>query len=172
MSGSTQTLQADLCYVKRCSCVVFSLKAWRKDKQAQKSTPTPPPPSPSVPPNDVKRILAVFLPCSTGSPYLIYQSSAFFQEGGAIGRGGGGGDRTLGLFVKSFLPAFREKTTQEHLFTSHRSACEVWVDSDRLENFTRNGSNVIVARSLSIVKYHLIKRHLEIIHRSFRGSHY
>ena len=32
--------------------------------------------------------------------------------------GGGGGGRTLGLFVKSFLPAFREKTTQEHLFTS------------------------------------------------------
>ena len=26
MSESTQTLQADLCYVKRCSCVVFSIK--------------------------------------------------------------------------------------------------------------------------------------------------
>ena len=31
MSEFTQTLQADLCDVKRCSCVVFSLKAWRKD---------------------------------------------------------------------------------------------------------------------------------------------
>ena len=38
--------------------------------------------------------------------------------GGGVGcvGGGGGGDRTLGLFVKSFLPALREKTTQEHLF--------------------------------------------------------
>ena len=46
----------------------------RLDEQAQKSSPTlplpppPPPPPPSVPPNDVKRILAVFLPCSTECP--------------------------------------------------------------------------------------------------------
>ena len=74
-------------------------------------------------------------------------------EGGRGGRGGVGGERTSGLFVRSFLPAFKEKTTQEHVFTSYRSACEVWVDSDILENFARNGTNAIVARSLSIVKY-------------------
>ena len=126
----------------------------RLDKQAQKFTPPPPP---SVPPNDVKRILAVFLLCSTGFPYLVYPNSAFFSGGRSNGGGGGGGgaDRTLGLFVKSFLAAFGEKTTQEHLYTSHRSACEVWVDSDILENFSRNGTNRIVARSHSIDKKYL-----------------
>ena len=38
------------------------------------------------------------------------------QEGGALGRGGGGegggGETTLGLCVKSFLPACKEKTTR------------------------------------------------------------
>ena len=58
MSESTQTLQADLCYVKRCSCVVFSLK---------------------------RR---------------------------------GVGERTLGLFVKSFLPAFRGKQ-HRNIFSHH-----------------------------------------------------
>ena len=53
------------------------------------------------------------------------------------------------LLCLSFLSGFRE-TRQENLFTSHSSACEVWVDSDILENFSRNGTNVIVARSLSI----------------------
>ena len=37
------------------------------------------------------------------------------------------------------------------LFTSHRSACEVWLDSDVLENFSRNGGYVVLARSHSIV---------------------
>ena len=48
MSQSTQTSQADLCYVKRCSCVVvFFTKSTEKrlDKQARKSTPHPTPPS-------------------------------------------------------------------------------------------------------------------------------
>ena len=80
--------------------------------------------------------------------------------GGGWGVGGGGerwGDRTLGLFVKSFLPALRKKTTQEHLFMSHRSASEVWVDSDILENFTPNGTNAIVPRSLSnIIVFNII----------------
>ena len=62
----------------------------RLDKQARKSTPTPTPP-PYVPLNDVKRILAVFLPCSTECPYLVYPNSTFFEEGGAMGGGGGGG---------------------------------------------------------------------------------
>ena len=42
-SESIQTLQADLCYVKRCSCVVFSLKVRRKDlTNMHKSQPPPP----------------------------------------------------------------------------------------------------------------------------------
>ena len=124
MPESTQTLQADLCYVKRCSCVVFFLKPQRKDlTNRHESLPPPPPPSPSVPPNNVKRILAVFLPCSTWYAYLVYPNSAFFQEGGAmgcvcvcVGGGGGWGDRTLGLFIKSFLPASRgKKGTSFHI---------------------------------------------------------
>ena len=43
---------------------------------------------------------------------------------------------------------FRKKTTQEHLLTSHRSACRVWVDSEILANFTWYGTNVIVAIQL------------------------
>ena len=76
----------------------FSLKAGRKDlTNRHKSlppaptTPPPPQPPPSVPPNDVKRILVLsFLRCSTECPYLVYPNSAFFQEGGAMGVGGGG----------------------------------------------------------------------------------
>ena len=67
--------------------------------------------------------------------------------------GGGGG----GVVRENFRPVFQVfsscfegKTTQEHLFTSHRSACEVWVDSDILENFSRNGGYVILAWSHSI----------------------
>ena len=42
MSESSQTLQADLCYVKRCSCVVFSLKAGRKDLTNRHESLRPP----------------------------------------------------------------------------------------------------------------------------------
>ena len=59
MSESTQTSQADLCDVKRCSCVFFSVKAGRKDLTNRHKS-QPPPPSPSVRPNDIKRILAGF----------------------------------------------------------------------------------------------------------------
>ena len=75
---------------------------------------------------------------------------------GHRGKGGRGGSRLLCLFVKSFLCGFSAKTTQEHLFTSHRSASEVWVDSDKLENFSRNGNYVVVARSHSIYDWALI----------------
>ena len=128
MSESTQTSQADLWDVKRCSCVVFSKKQEEKlDKQAWSSLHPPPPPP--RPPHCFCRV-------ARGFSYLVYPNSAFFRRKGSIGGGGGGWEeRTLGLFVKSFLPAFRKKTTQEHLFTLHRSACEVWVDSDILENF-------------------------------------
>ena len=67
--------------------------------------------------------------------------------GGGGGRGGRGGGRTLGLCVKSFLPVCRIKT-QEHL-TEHRSACEVWVDSNILQNSTLNVTTL--ARSHSIL---------------------
>ena len=44
MSESTQTLQADMFDVKRCSCVVFFPKTTEKrlDKQALESTPSLP----------------------------------------------------------------------------------------------------------------------------------
>ena len=71
MSESTQTSQADLCHVKRCSCVVFSLKDLTNRHES-----LPPPPPPPHPPS-------VML-CSTGCPYLVYPNSAFFQEGGAM----------------------------------------------------------------------------------------
>ena len=32
-----------------------------------------------------------------------------------------------------FPPCFQGKTTEEHIFIYHRSACEVWLDSDILE---------------------------------------
>ena len=91
--------------------------------------------------------------CSTECPYtfFLYQIQHFW--GGRSNGGKGGGDRTLGLFVKSFLPALREKTTQEHLFTWHRSACEVWLDTDILENFTQNGVYVVFGWSHSINGY-------------------
>ena len=87
----------------------------RLAKQGQKSTPTPLP-SPSVHPNDVKRILAIFCCVAQGVHISCIQIHHFFRRKGAIGGlgvGGGGGmwERTLGLFVKSFLPAFKEKTT-------------------------------------------------------------
>ena len=61
---------------------------------------------------------------------------SIFPGGRINGRGDLGRENCVGLFVKSFLPAFKEKTTQGHLFTSHKSACEVWVNSDILKNFT------------------------------------
>ena len=48
---------------------------------------------------------------------------------GVWGWGGGWGKRTLGMFVKSFLHALREKQ-HRNIFSHHRSACKVWVDSD------------------------------------------
>ena len=65
-----------------------------------------------------------FLPCSTG--FLISRVSKFsiFQEERrncvCVGGGGGGGGwkRTSGLFVKSFLPAFRKKQ-HRNIFSNH-----------------------------------------------------
>ena len=63
--------------------------------------------------------------------------------------------------VKSSL--FLEKTTQEHLFKSHRSAHEDWVDSDILENFSRNGGYVVLARSHSMISSSHRKIRLKLI---------
>ena len=66
-----------------------------------------------------------FLPCSTG--FLISRVSKFsdFSEGKEqLGGGccvcvwGGGWKRTSGLFVKSFLPAFRKKQ-HRNIFSNH-----------------------------------------------------
>ena len=119
----------------------FSLKAGRKDLTNRPKVLSLPPPPP--PPH------FFFCRVAQGFSYLVYPNSAFFTRKGAIGEWGR--KRTSGLFVKSFLPAFRKKTTQEHLFKTHRSACEVWVDSDILENFSRNGGYVILARSHSFI---------------------
>ena len=59
----------------------------RLDKQAWKSTPTPPP---SVPPNDVKRILAVFSHVAQGVPISCIQIQHFFSWEEQWGGGGGG----------------------------------------------------------------------------------
>ena len=98
MSESTQTSQAALCDVRRCSCVVFPLKPLRKDLKKGIKVHPPPPPLPLCP---------------------------------QMGEGG------WACFSSPFSLLLGEKTTQEHLFTSHRSACEVWVDSDILENFSK-----------------------------------
>ena len=130
------------CVMWKDVAVLFSPKTAEKrlEKQAQTSTPTPLPP-PSMPENDVKRILAGFCRVAQGFHISCIQIQHFSGGKEQLEGGGGGvkgwgrwGERTLDLFVKSFLPAFRE-TTQEHLFKSHGSACEVWVDSDKLEKF-------------------------------------
>ena len=69
------------CYVKICSCVVFPPKTREKRfyKQARKSIP-PPTPSPSVPPNDVKRILAGFCRVAQGVHISCIQIQHFFRS--------------------------------------------------------------------------------------------
>ena len=135
----------------------FPLKAGKKDLTDRPKVLSPPPPPPNTHththPNCsslLKKwwiwIHEIWTPCATWQQTAKILLTSF---GGTEGEGGGGG-RLLCLFVKSFLNGCRE-TTQEHLFTSHRSACKVWVDSAILENFNRNGTNVIAARSHSIV---------------------
>ena len=55
LSESTQISRADLCDLKRCSCVVFFLKAGRKDLTNRPEVlfqpPPPPPPTTAPPPN-------------------------------------------------------------------------------------------------------------------------
>ena len=93
----------------------------RLDKQAQKSIPIPP--LSLCPQMTLKESLQVFV---QGVHISCIQIQHFFRREQQWGRGWE--ERTVGLFVKSFLPAFKEITT--HLLASHRSACKVWVDSD------------------------------------------
>ena len=60
---------------------------------------------------------------------------------GTEGEGGWGGVDFCAC-LSSLSSVVLGQKQQEHLFTSPRSACEVWVDSDILENFSRNDSYV------------------------------
>ena len=132
----------------------------RLDKQAWSSlsTPLPHPPPPPTAPFLLKNAECGYTryekPCAKNAEcgYTRYEKPCATRQKTVVGGGGGGGwqERTLGLFVKSFLPAFREKQ-HRNIFSHHRSACEVWVDSDILENFSRNGGYVVLARSHSII---------------------
>ena len=74
---------------------------------------------------------------------------------------GGGGDRLSWLFVKSFLHAFRKKQVQHRNIFSHttgRLAKFGWILT-YLKIFTWNGTNVIVARSHSIL---IVQRNTQV----------
>ena len=96
MSESTQTSQDDLCDAKRCSCVVFSLKAGRKDltnrpKVLSPHSPPPPPPIPIAPPSWKN---AEFGYTRYGHPVLPYTAKKtakilLTSFGGTEGGGGG-----------------------------------------------------------------------------------
>ena len=65
--------------------------------------------------------------------------------------GGGGGRQNFRPVRQVFSPCFGGKNNTGTSFHITQVGLEIWVDSDILENFTRNGGYVIVARSLSIV---------------------
>ena len=103
MSESTQTSWAHLCDLKRCSCVVFFLKQEEKTWQTglKFSLPTPPPPPPHTHTHPHRLLLSTYTR-DMRNPVLHGKKH----------------ERTLGLFVKSFLPAFREKQ-HRNIFSHH-----------------------------------------------------
>ena len=88
--------------------------AKRYSTHRHESQPPRDPPSSLCTPEWCQKNLSSCLPCSTECPYLVHPNSSFFQEGGAMGVGWG--DRTLGLFVKSFSPCFEGKNNTETSF--------------------------------------------------------
>ena len=147
MSKSTQTSQANLCvifYVKRCCCVA-GRKTWYST-QARKYTPTFPPPPPPLYP--------VFCHPPQGVHISCIQIEHFSRK---EEQWGGGGGRTLGLFVKSFLPAFSEKKQHCNIFSHHtRRLAKFGCIFNILENFTQS-TNTIVTRSHSIIFAHWLQ---------------
>ena len=113
MSESTQTSRAYLCDLKRIVPVLFFAKSRKErlDKQAwgslTPSHPTPPP-NCSFPPEKC----CIWI-------HEIRETPCYTAKNSGVGWGGGEwGERTLGLFVKSFLPAFREKQ-HGNIFSHH-----------------------------------------------------
>ena len=91
-------------------CCFFPPKPPRKDlTNRHKSLPPPPPPSYPVPLIDVKTVLAVFCRLALGVHISCIQIQHFLRREEQGGGGGGGENFRPTVFVKSFLPALREK---------------------------------------------------------------
>ena len=105
---STQTSQANLCHVKRCSCVIFFPQSREKRLPPP---PPPPPPPPRIAPPSWKN--AEFGYTRYGHPVLHSKKTAKILLTSFGGTEGGG------LTFKSFLRAFREK--QHRIIFSHNT---------------------------------------------------
>ena len=129
MSESTRTSQADLCYVKRCCCVVFSLQAGRKTsgETILQTHPCPPPPPP--PHTHTTHRHAHCFSSWGWKSYIVWRQT---ERGGSRN------------FVHIFLRTWKEK--QGHFLTWKESACEISVDSDQCEV----NRNKVVYRCLSL----------------------
>ena len=154
MSESTQTSQT-VWFEKMFLCCFF-LKAGRKDLTNRPKVLFQPPPPPPTHTHTHTQPNCSFPPekCWIWI-HEIWETPCYTAKNSVcvcvcVGGGGGGGENFRPV-CQVFFSCFRGKTTQEHLFTSHRSACEVWVDSDILENFSRNGGYVVLAQSHSII---------------------
>ena len=153
MSESTQTSRADLCDLKRYTCVVFpKSRKKRLDKHAWSSlfpTPPPPPLNCSFPPE--KCWIFGYRRCA--KPRASRQKTV------------GWGERTLGLFVKSFLPAFREK--------QHRNICSH--HTGRLAKLSRVGQtnatlcNMVARRTQHVAGNNVARCRTNMLHPFGQG---
>ena len=75
-------------------------------------------------------------------------------------------ERELQTCLSSLSSCFWEKNNTGK---SHRSAREVWVDSDILDNFSRNGGYVVLVRSHSVPVHMNINLDTDSINKSFIG---